>query len=127
MARRKGLRAVPDPVDVPEGVPEHLLPVGGHGAAEQLRRSAQRDAWFDNLGLGDRLAHASERHRLTLLGLDRIGAVYEAPRLLLRGDHHPEPGEVVTHERLTADGTRRPVSSSTPPGWAHDNNEESQG
>jgi hypothetical protein len=102
---------------VSEGVPVHLLPVGSPSAFELIRRGQARDAWFAERGLGDRQADAGERNRLTRLGLDRAGAVFEDARLLLRFGEH-DPTEVVTiRESLRADGTPRPYSARTPPGW----------
>jgi hypothetical protein len=57
--------------------------------------------------------------------LDAVDARFEDPRLLLTLDYIPgesqRPPELVTRERLRADGTRRPYSARTPPGWRHDN------
>jgi hypothetical protein len=91
------------------------------GRPKQLRRTFALDDWFSERGLGDRTADAAERNHSIHLGLDNAGAVFEDARLfVLRFGGEPPAERLVTiRERLRADGTPRPCTARTPPGWRH--------
>jgi hypothetical protein len=117
--RRPVAAREPAKVDV-SPVPPELLLLTYMSASDMRRRTRAREEWFESVGLGDRRAHAGERLHAVLLGLDSVGARFEDPRLLLR-DYIPDEGdssmELLTREPLGADGTARPYSARTPPGW----------